>query len=810
MARDYGFNVRFGADITELNDGLKTVQKSLSSSISTLKELDKASKLDPSNVKLYTAKQAELEKQLKATGEKLQTLKSKKEEIDKLYADGKITTKDWAEYQTQLKKTQTEFDELKKKTDQYSPSVEAVKGKLSGLKTELQDLGKKVTSVGGSLTKGLTAPIASIGTASMAAWKEIDDAYDNIILKTGAVGESQEELFAVFDNVYSGISSSSNDVSEAIGEVNTRFHLTGKELESVSTYMLKYSEIAGQDVTESVINAAKIQEQWNLSMDDTMNALGMVAKKAQDTGISADTLTQAVTENASVFKEMGLTVSEAIDLMAQFEKNGLEAEDMLTGLKKAANNYAKHGKTMGEGLSDLVKRLQDTTTYQEAYNEVVELFGAKSALSFATAAQEGKINLSDLEGSLGSYSGVVSETFEATQDPIDKAQQAYHDLQLAGEALGSALQEKLSPQIETVSGCIGDMTDWLKQLDDQQMNTLVTVGLVLALIGPVVGLIGGVIGALGTVVGWISTLVGWIGSAIGIIGTIGSVIVGFIGAPLALLIGAIAAVVGAFVLLYTKCEWFRDGFNNIMQGIVDFGVGSWNGLCDAVNGVIDWFVGIPGYFQEIKDGIGSAWDQMIEKNKTTWSDMTSAVSQNLSGMWSSAVQFAGDIFNSVTGTFSSLWGTVSGIFGGIYDAVVTPISNAKSTVGGIIDTIKNFFNFRISWPHIPMPHFGISPYGWKVGDLLWGSIPSLSISWYGKAMKRPYVLDGATIFGMAGGKLLGGGEKGREIVTSEDDYLSRGNVTNNITIVQRDGEDAEALAKRVARIITDDMEYQYA
>ena len=49
-------------------------------------------------------------------------------------------------------------------------------------------------------------------------------------------------------------------------------------------------------------------------------------------------------------------------------------------------------------------------------------------------------------------------------------------------------------------------------------------------------------------------------------------------------------------------------------------------------------------------------------------------------------------------------------------------------------------------------------------------VPRLSIDWYAKAMDKPYLLDGATIFGSTGNSLLGGGEKGREVIMSEN-YL---------------------------------------
>ena len=80
----------------------------------------------------------------------------------------------------------------------------------------------------------------------------------------------------------------------------------------------------------------------------------------------------------------------------------------------------------------------------------------------------------------------------------------------------------------------------------------------------------------------------------------------------------------------------------------------------------------------------------------------------------------------------------------IKSAIQTPINAARDAVKSAIDKIKSFFNFKISWPHIPVPHFSISPSGWKIGDLLKGVIPSLSIKWYktGGVFDRPTVLAG--------------------------------------------------------------------
>lgn len=83
---------------------------------------------------------------------------------------------------------------------------------------------------------------------------------------------------------------------------------------------------------------------------------------------------------------------------------------------------------------------------------------------------------------------------------------------------------------------------------------------------------------------------------------------------------------------------------------------------------------------------------------------------------------------------------------------MAPIENLKDKIGNIVDSIKGFFKFDIGAPHIPMPHFGISPDGWKVGDLLKGSIPKLNIDWYGEGGE----FNSASVIGV--------GEKGPEAV----------------------------------------------
>lgn len=81
-------------------------------------------------------------------------------------------------------------------------------------------------------------------------------------------------------------------------------------------------------------------------------------------------------------------------------------------------------------------------------------------------------------------------------------------------------------------------------------------------------------------------------------------------------------------------------------------------------------------------------------------------------------------------TFDAIKNKTVAVFNAIKNAIMNPIRTAVEFVRNMINKIKGFFNFKVSLPKIKLPHFSIKPKGWKLSDLLKGSIPHLGISWY--------------------------------------------------------------------------------
>lgn len=177
-------------------------------------------------------------------------------------------------------------------------------------------------------------------------------------------------------------------------------------------------------------------------------------------------------------------------------------------------------------------------------------------------------------------------------------------------------------------------------------------------------------------------------------------------------------------------------FESIVNGILQAGANVFNALTSIISSVL---TGIYNVWSSI-------WNSVFSVASSIWNAISSSIGGVVNGIW-----------NNITSTFNSLVGTVLGIFNSVREAITNPIETAKNTVSGIIDAIKGFFsNFHIQLPHINLPHFAISPEGWQIGDLLKGSIPSLSIEWYATGG----MFNGASIIGV--------GEAGTEFVVPRD------------------------------------------
>lgn len=453
----------------------------------TTKLSEQKTKQEELKSKIEAAKKAH-EDSVKATGEDSEQSKALKEELDKL-------EQEYKQNETAIGKTETALANQTVKTNKSKTSLMEMESELKNVNDQLksnklddftnacQSAGEKMESFGKKMSV-VSVGIAAVSAASVKSFTELKEGYDTIVTKTGATGDAIEDLKGSANNVFGSMPEDMSTVGEAIGEVNTRFHSTGTELEDLSKQFIQFASINDTQITASVDKVDKIMKAWNIDASQTGNLLGLLTAKAQETGISVDNLESYVLDNNSAFKEMGLSLPQAINLMAQFDANGVDTTTALAGLKKALQNATAEGKSMDVALEETIGSIKNAKTDTEALQIATELFGKKGAAEMATAIRENRIDLTSLSSSMEEYGSIVEETYNGTKSPLDDAKTAMNNVKLALSELADTALTGAAPIIKDLTRNIQELTSWFTNLDEGQQQTIIKVGLVVAAVGP--------------------------------------------------------------------------------------------------------------------------------------------------------------------------------------------------------------------------------------------------------------------------------------------------------------------------------------
>lgn len=706
------------------------------------KELDIVNQkleLDPKNVELSEQKMKLLSKQSSLAKDKVQELKRKQAELGK----EKIGTEEWRQLQNEIGQAEVEVLKIDKAMDNLGDSSRSATGSIKEATGYLKaDVMMNVAEKAGQLGQKMV----DAGKKTVDAWSEIDEAMDTVTTKTGLTGEALLGLQGIAKGIATSLPATTfQESADAVGELNTQFGLTGGTLKVAAEYLLKYSKITGEDISNSAINAKKAIDAYGLSNEDLARVLDSVTKVGQDTGQSYDSIFQKAIDGAPQIKMLGLSFEEGATLIGRFEKSGIDSSAALSSLSKAAVNYAKDGKSLTDGLNETVNAIQNSTSETKALSIASEVFGSKAAPRMVDAIQRGAFSFSDLAEAAKSSSGTVSTTFDETIDPIDKLTTYSNKAKEGLAEIGGKLLETLIPALEPLIDLLDKAVEWFTSLNETDQQTIVILGLVTT--------------AVMTLLGALAPIV---------------IAIGAIGAPIGIVIAAIVAAIAVITLIIQAImnwgeisEWFKnlwDGFANwiseLWTQISTTAIRAWEALITWLSnlwtnitetGKTLWTVfvaGITGIFQNLVTGAQALWQNFTSFLSNLWTSLTSMGSNLFRDLGSSIL----NIFNGILSTASNIWNSIK-------STISNAIDGAKNAVSNAIQAIKNLFNFNISWPHIPLPHFYVSG---SANPLDWLSqgVPSIGIEWYAKGgiMTKP------TLFGMNGNRAMVGGEAGAEAI----------------------------------------------
>ena len=293
------------------------------------------------------------------------------------------------------------------------------------------------------------------------------------------------------------------------------------------------------------------------------------------------------------------------------------------------------------------------------------------------------------------------------------------------------------------------------------------------------------------------------------------------------LLQAALLLLGALVVALADCiPVLIEGVVGLLTNIGDLFVDAVNWVADVLiptlvnfwtTKVVPWLDSVKQFFANIwtaiKNKISEIWNSIKDFFVNIFTNIKNNVTNTFNNIKNTISNVITNIKNNITSVFNAVKSTVTNIWNGIKNAITTPINAARDAVKKAIDKVKSILSGNLSFPSIKLPHFSIK----GSFSLSPPSVPKLSIDWYAKAYDEARILDGAQIFGVQNGQLLGGGERGPEVVVGEQHLMEMiakakgGSIT--INVYASEGMNEETLAERVAQKlqqITESKEVVYA
>ena len=731
-SRIQGITVEIGGDTTKLSTALSKVNKEIRDTQSQLKDVNKLLKLDPGNAELMAQKQRLLSQAVSETKEKLDALKLAGQQANEALAKGEISQSQYDALQREIIETEHALRDLERQAEQSSVALQ----KIGAAGEKLQNVGSAIEGVGQKLMP-VTAAVGGLATAAVKVASDFDSAMSQVAAVSGATGKELDALRDKAREMGSKTKFSASEAAEAMNYMAMAGWKTGDMLDGIEGIM-NLAAASGEDLATTSDIVTDALTALGLSAADSGHFADILAAASSNANTNVSMMGETFKYCAPVAGALGFTAedtAEAIGLMAnagiKSSQAGTAMRTMLTSLTGEVTfvgdafgeltvqttNADGSMRSLGDILTDCRTAFAQMSESERAAN--AEALVGKNAMSgFLAVMNAAPGDIEKLNSAINNCDGTAEKMAETMQDNL-AGQLTILKSQL--EELAISIGEILMPSIRQIVGWIQGLVDWLNGLDEGTKKVIVTVALVAAALGPVLIVVGKVVGAVGTILTVVPKIAGAVSGVIGFVsGTVipaVSAVVAAIGwVPI-----AIAAVIAVIVLLYNKCEWFRDAVNAVWTQVKDFFVSAWEVICSfftetipaAWESLVSFFQGIPawwsGLWQSVGDFFNNIWTSMMENPVLTGIvDMIRSLWENLSttlqGIWQGiriAASGAWELIKNVilgpvlllidlvTGNFTKLKEDALNIWTNIRQAASTIWFGIRQIVGSLAQGLVN-------------------------------------------------------------------------------------------------------------------------
>ena len=258
-----GITIKIGAETTELTKALKDVNSIVAKSNSELKSLNQALKLDPKNTELLSQKQEVLKNNIKATTERLNTLKEAQRQMGSYNSLTEEQKESYRALSVEISKSESALKGMNKELKSTSTI------NLDGLKNGLKKTGEVAAGVAKKMLQVTTAVAAALSAVVVAGVKSYAEMEQNLGGVETLFGDSADKVVKNAQNAWKTAGVSANEYMQGVTSFSASL------LQSLGGDTAKAADVADMAFRDMSDNANK----FGTDMSSIQNAYQGFAKQ---------------------------------------------------------------------------------------------------------------------------------------------------------------------------------------------------------------------------------------------------------------------------------------------------------------------------------------------------------------------------------------------------------------------------------------------------------------------------------------------------------------------------------------------------
>lgn len=544
--------------------------------------------------------------------------------------------------------------------------------------------------------------------------ESLKKSYDKQVEATGANSKEAENLAIKLNNAvgyYNKLEGELKKTNAELDNQSRKWPKISKFLEDAGNKLSSFgSKLSGLGnkltfgITTPILGAGVASFNMASDMEESMNKVEVAC------GSGADDVKNFA---ETTLESFGIAKGTALDMMSTFS-------DMGTGMgleQDKANEMSKTLVGLAGDLSSFKNIRVDVakTALNGIYTGETESLKALGIVMTEANLQEYALSqgiqtklkdMTQAEKVQLRYNYVMEKTKNAQGDFARTSDGAANQQRIFTESLkevGATMGEHLLPIGTEVIKNINNMIKKFSSLDEGTQKSIINIGLFAATLGPAFKILGSVTTGLGNAVkftkklgdGFVklknSTI---ITTAATKLMAVAQGALNFVMSlnPITLVIAGLIALGATFAVLYSKCEWFRNGVDKVWSAIT-------------------------GAFQKFDGFLKGIFSKDWTESFGAFGNVMNAFFQNASNIWESIKRIFSGIIDFVAGVFtldwSRAWEGVKNIFGGIMDGlgavIKAPLNGVIGLINMAIDGINSISFTAPDWvPFVGGKHFGVS------------------------------------------------------------------------------------------------------